>query len=266
MIKEICYKLKEKRKQMGYTIEYVVSQTKIHPSVIKDIEAASLSGLGLTYLKGFIKIYANFLGVELGSALEEIDEVFSPFGRPKPQKIRRKAKKNQSIIKEPDQALKAKGPSIGKVIVGLLKKISSKLASKVVSIVIILLIIWGVFAGGRFIIRGIAGLFKREPKAKAVVQNLEDIKFTSTGELTVALTAKKKCYLRVMVDGKLFFEGILKKGSAERWSASKEMEFKISDGSAVSLEINGKSIPTLTSMPKQIKSLKITPSGITVDK
>lgn len=266
MIKEICHKLKEKREQMGYTIEYVVSQTKIHPSVIKDIEAASLSGLGLTYLKGFMKIYANFLGVELGAVLEELDEIFSPFNRPKSQKARRKAPKNQNITNQPEQIPKAKGPAVGETIAGLLKKISPQLFPKAASVALILLMVWGLFAGGRLIIRGVAGLFRRDPRPKVTTQNLEQIKFTSAGELTVALTAKKKCFLRVIVDGKLFFEGILEKGSAERWSASKEIEFKISDGSAVALEINGKLIPTLTSIRKPIKSLKITPSGITVDK
>lgn len=267
MIKETCYKLKEKRKQMGYTIEYVVSQTKIHPSVIKNIEEASLSGLSLTYLKGFIKIYANFLEVELGGALEELDEVFAPFSQPKSQKARRKFKKNQSTIKDPQPAQKAQGLSISQVITGFLKKISPQIFSKAVTVILVLLMVWGLFTGARLIIRGVLGLFRPAPAAKvASHQGLKDIKFTSAGELTVVLTARKKCFVRVMVDGKLFFEGILKKGAIERWSASKEIEFKISDGSAVALEINGKSIPTLASIRKPIKSLKITASGITVDK
>ena len=80
------------------------------------------------------------------------------------------------------------------------------------------------------------------------------------------LTAKKKCFLKVIVDGKLLFKGILRKGARETWKADKEIELKIRDGSAITLEVNGRLIPILTSLRKPIKSLKITPSGIVVDK
>jgi len=69
-----------------------------------------------------------------------------------------------------------------------------------------------------------------------------------------------------MVDGKLLFDGQLAEGAIETWRGDKEIEMKIRDGSAIALEVNGKDIPTLTSLRKPIKSLKITPSGIVIDK
>jgi hypothetical protein len=44
------------------------------------------------------------------------------------------------------------------------------------------------------------------------------------------------------------------------------MELKISDGSAVYIEVNGKAIPELTSRRRPIKTLTITHSGISVEK
>lgn len=250
---------------MGYSIEYVVSQTKIHPSVIKNIEAGRLSGLGFTYLKGFIKIYANFLGVELGGSLEELDEAFSPFNRPKakPKRIIKKFPEKEG----PPQPITPRGPSRFKLLKEKAMKVLPGILKKTVPVISGLLMAWILFFGIRFVFRGIAGLFKRGPRPVAVARtDLSDIKFAPSTSLDVALTAKKKCLIRVRVDGKLFFEGVLEKGSVERWSGDKEIEFKISDGSAVALQINGKSIPTLTAIRKPIKSLKITPSGITVDK
>jgi hypothetical protein len=85
-------------------------------------------------------------------------------------------------------------------------------------------------------------------------------------EVTASLTAKRDCFVRVKVDGKVLFEGVLKKGASENWKGRKEIEFKISDGSSVYLEVNGKALPSLTSAHKPIKSLKITSSGVTVSK
>ncbi|MCK5393631.1 MAG: helix-turn-helix domain-containing protein, partial [Candidatus Omnitrophica bacterium] len=38
MIEELCHKLKNKRKELGYSIEHIVNKTKLSPSVIKNIE------------------------------------------------------------------------------------------------------------------------------------------------------------------------------------------------------------------------------------
>jgi len=91
MIKELCSKLKEKRIELGYSIDYVVDKTKLHPSMIRDIEEGNLSSENPTYVRGFIRIYASFLKVDLGSALEEI-------GGPKlPVKRANKAEKAEGI-------------------------------------------------------------------------------------------------------------------------------------------------------------------------
>jgi len=58
MIKELCNRLKEKRKELGYSIEYVVEKTKLHPLMIKDIEEGNLGNENPAYIRGFIKIYA----------------------------------------------------------------------------------------------------------------------------------------------------------------------------------------------------------------
>ena len=75
MIKEVCNRLKEKRSELGYSIEYTVEKTKLYPSVIRDIEQGNLSNISSVYLKGFMKIYASFLGVDLGTALEEVNSL-----------------------------------------------------------------------------------------------------------------------------------------------------------------------------------------------
>ena len=246
MSEELCLKLREKRKELGYSVEYVVEKTKLHPSVIKDIEAGSLSSIGSAYLKGFIKIYASFLGVDTSGALDEIKASGSSLNL-----------KGRTKAKDENASLKALKSMIG--------NLSPKVKKNLVLVLLGMILLYSFFTLIKFSVRKISQAFKGrktvENKQTEVVPKIE-----ASGELEVSLTAKKKCFLKATIDGKALFEGVLNKGAIESWRADKELEFRISDGSAVHLEVNGKSIPTLSSIRKPIKSLKITPSGITVDK
>ena len=248
MIKEVCNRLKEKRSELGYSIEYTVEKTKLYPSVIRDIEQGNLSNISSVYLKGFMKIYASFLGVDLGTALEEVNSL--PRTRKKIVKVK-----------------KLDTPSPINDIVGILKRIPAEAKKKIIFVFIGAIVVLSIFFIGRGIVRKISGIFKRNPKEVKVAGNSKVIASSETTQgVEASLTIKKKCFLRVTADGKILFEGILNKGMVETWKADKLIELRLSDGSAVSLEVNGKIIPTLASIHKPIKSIKITPSGISVDK
>jgi cytoskeletal protein RodZ len=240
MIEKVCTQFKEKRQSMGLTIEEVVEKTKLHPSVIRDLEEGDLHKINPTYLKGFIRIYASFLGVELGGALEEI-----PSAQPQTEYPRTTVKKRN------------------------FKEISPHVKKIIIQAVVGFFIVWLAFVVVRGVFRGIVGFFKNRP-AKVVEKVEKKVIATKpevdSEELAVSLTVKRDCFLRVTVDGKLLFEGILSKGSIETWQAKDKMELKISDGSAVYIEVNGKSLPELTSRRKPIKALTITHTGISVDK
>lgn len=252
MIKELCDKLKEKRNELGYSIEYVVDKTKLHPSMIKDIEEGNLTNENPTYVRGFIKIYAAFLKVDVGSALEEI-------GAPKPV-----VKKREPKVKRVNSA------AILANIAGIVRKISPQLRKKILIVLAGIISLWLFFNLSAFIVKGIVSFFAGPKKNISEVQETEASEeaaaFPEAEELVAVIAATKNCFLRVTVDGDLLFDGILRKGSRETWRGNKEIELKIRDGSAITLEVNGRPIPTLTSLRKPIKSLKITPSGIVVDK
>jgi len=252
MIKELCNKLKEKRKELGYSIGYVVEKIKLHPSMIKDIEEGNLANENPIYIRGFIKIYAAFLKVDLGSSLEEI-------GAPKPR-----VRKKESRIR------KINGSIIFNRIGSMVKKISPETRKKIIIILAGIALLWAFFSVSSFVVGKIVKFFTAPKKNTQEVHKEEKSEAAAvlpeSEKLVATLTAKKNCFLRVVVDGNLLFEGVLKKGARETWQGDKEIELKIRDGSAIALEVNGRSIPTLTSLRKPIKSLKITPSGIVVDK
>ncbi len=247
-MQELCRNLKDKRKELGYSIEYVVEKTKLHPSVIKDIEACDFSNIGQTYLRGFIRIYAKFLEVDLGDALADLSFLSQ--------------QSNSTKITRRSQ-----GPSIFTVIINKIKNINPQTKKKIVFVLLCILVVWSFIFVSKLAVRKISAIFKKRPLVEKKVEPQVPKKVVNENQdLVVSLTAKKKCFLRVVVDNKLLFEGVLNQGAIESWTGTKEIEFKISDGSAIYLEVNGKPIPTLSSIRKPIKSLKITPLGITVDK
>ena len=247
MIKEICNKLKEKRKELGYSIEYVVEKTKLYPSMIRDIEEGNLANVSPTYIKGFVRIYASFLEIDIGASLDEFSASKSlPKGKLKPKSI--------------------SGVGILKNIGYAIRQISPEIRKKIVLVLMGIILLWGFFALSGFLIRKISKFFTAPPKTAQVVEERIVSPSLEAEEVVAVLTAKKNCFLKVIVDGKLLFKGVLKKGVREVWRGDKEIELKIRDGSAILLEVNGRVIPTLTSLRKPIKSLKITPKGIVVDK
>lgn len=249
MIKELCNKLKKKREELGYSIEYAVEKTKLHPAMIRDIEKGNLTNENPIYIRGFIKIYAAFLKVDIGSSLEEI-------GAPK-----------SMVRKREPKARKIDGSIILNRIGSIARQMSPEVKKKIIIILAGIVLLWGFFLLSSFVVRSISKIFTAGPKSTQEVQKEEATTGISEVEgVEATLTAKKKCFLKVIVDGKLLFKGILRKGARETWKADKEIELKIRDGSAITLEVNGRLIPTLTSLRKPIKSLKITPSGIVVDK
>lgn len=233
-IQELCAKLKGKRKELGLSIEEVVEKTKIYPSAIRDIEEGNLANVNPTYLKGFIKIYASFLSIPLEDALEHIASLDKG-------KIRKEAK--------PKKEKKPLSPKFKKLL----------LASLSLAVIIFVLIFFV-----RFMVIQVGRLFKKPGTKKEVAVASPVSK--AAKEVAVALVVRKNCFLRVKVDGKLIFVGMLKKGSKESWKARKEIELRLSDGSAVYIEVNGKALPALTSVHKPIKKLRITPQEILVDK
>lgn len=263
MISEVCYKIKEKRRVLGYSIEDVVNKTKLHPTVIEDIENNNFNNISPIYLKGFIKMYASFLEVDIGEALDEIGSS-------------NKSAKAAKVSEVQDTELVSKSKS--NILKGLKEKakmLSPELKRKIFIGLAGVVGLWFSFIAIKFVVVNISKAFKHKPKITenvpietAVTSSVasKPVPVEEVAGVTVALTAKKRCFLRVTVDGKILFEGILNSGSVETWKGKEEIELKISDGSAIQLEVNGRAIPILASIRKPIKSLKITSSGISVDK
>ncbi len=235
---ELIEKIKEKRKKLNLSIEEIVEKTKLHPLVIKSIEEGKWEEINPTYLKGFLKIYCSFLGVEF-------DESLISYSKERENVEEKKIATFHERRKEPPKRL------------FLFKKILLFFLLRYKLILTLFLIIGFLFFLAKIKIK----IKTPSPKPKKISSPV----VSPQEKVEVALVAKKDCFIKVKEEGKLIFEGLLKKGMRETWRA-KELEFWISDGSAVILEVNGERQPPLTKLPKPIKSLKIKSGSITVIK
>lgn len=248
MIEDFCEKLREKRKELGLDLEEIVEKTKLHPSVIKAIESGNLEDISPIYLKGFIKIYASFLGVEITDELQEIFPIKESTRSFKPGMIREK-----KII------------DLSKIFTPKVKKNIILIITFVFAFAIAFFLLTSLV---NFVKKRVATLPKKRPEAVKSTPKRPSLvgskKTQETKEITTSLRFKRDCFVRVKLDGRVVFEGILRKGALESWQAKKEIEFKISDGSSVDVEVNGELLPPLTKIRKRIKSLKITAQGVSI--
>jgi len=345
MMQDIGPKLKAKREQLGYRIEEVVEKTKVHPSAIHDIEENNFANISPAYLRGFIRLYAKFLNVDVDADLKDVPstQTISKNVKPVPAKpvVINKPSVNSSAQKyvppqlkpvlppkpqaevplkpaptKPKPAVDVKGPlsysqedkpnPILEKIFNLPSPAKKALMIAVVAVLGIVLIAKGlpplaekikaaheasvVHAKERKLqsererylreekkriekAKKSRHVAKQEDESPAVNDESESapsaftpIPQVKSKTITVSLTTKKDCFVRANVDGHTLFENVLRKGVAKTWRAQKEIDLKLSDGSAVIIDVNGSTIPPLSTRTRVIKSLKINQRGISVSK
>lgn len=70
---------------------------------------------------------------------------------------------------------------------------------------------------------------------------------------TLRVSALRECWVRVVADGSLRFEGVLPEGSPQQWTAAASFSLRTSDASALAVELGG--------APLDLTALKPEPDG-----
>ncbi len=72
---KIGFLLKEKREQLGHSIQDIAEYTRIRKVYIESIESGQLDELpGQAYITGFIRVYARYLGLDSDLLLRKLEE------------------------------------------------------------------------------------------------------------------------------------------------------------------------------------------------
>ena len=243
-------KLKKIRLEKGISLEEVHKKTRIHLDLLKAIEEDSLINLNPVYIKGFLKIYCNFLRVDPAECMPDY-------------------KTSGNIVTPVLPSARLQKPLLGRL-ADKLSFISSLNFKTIFKIVLIIIFIIGLFKLGKFISWRRA-LLKQKTNAVTAVNKKSPLPTkplkSEIGIIRLAIRARDNCWVQLKCDGKMLFQGILRKGRTENWEAKERIEFSLGNAAAVDLEINGKIIPSLGARKGQaLKNISITKEGLSIAK
>ncbi len=240
--------LKKTRELHGISIEELASSTKINISVLAALENDDFKKLPAPiFVKGFIKSYLKYLGVDPKEALLFYELLSSP------------TRKQDSVI---DNISDREGVKINKYKV----KISSRLVITALSVVILVmsLIIYNLYSrtGENKTIAPISedkmllsmSDTKPEPvvattptpveetvvKEKPVVAPVQEaVKTPVTITQSITITAIADIWVKVKIDEGKPFDFLLRTGGVKKLEAVKEIKILLGDASAATIQYNG---------------------------
>ncbi len=258
-------KLKKIRQSKGLSLEDVHKKTKIHLNILKAIEGESLTNLSPIYLKGFLKIYCQCLGLDLKECIPDYKEPQADFssslsGEPKDQPL-----KPLSFLENVSLRLSSLQPSkkIKKIIIAIL----------IIVILGIILLKLGKFIASRPRISPAVAHNQQErlqakPRLKAqnsAVLSAPKLQASAiklpketSGGLSLVISAKENCLVFVKVDGRVVLHRVLERGRSDSWKAKERIELSLSNAAAVELIVNGQRFASLGRNGQQLKNIIIT--------
>jgi transcriptional regulator with XRE-family HTH domain len=224
--------LKEIRKRKNISLEEVREKTKLSLNVLRALEEDRFSDYAPAHIKGFLKIYCRFLGIEPSELISEYEKSF----------ILKKEKITPERINLPRRFKFPLPLRIERIILPIL----------------ILFILTLSFIFGSHILR-------RKFHSKKSIPLKEEVGLKKEWKsLRLGLRAKEDCWIRICIDGKTIFRGILKKGSQESWEGKEKIELDVGNAGALSLEVNGKILSPLGRKGQVIKNILITKEGVKI--
>jgi len=269
---ELGNELRQLREQKGLTMEQVQNDTKIRSRYLEAIEGGELSVLpGMVYARGFIKSYAEYLGVNGQELLER-------YGL----STETQADTNEITMRRSARHAKADGGEKGVVGGGA----GPRLLPQVVAVVAVLGLISGIYY---FVVNKTEntskddpqvqtqqadtaqGEVKKEapaasgaqtatptptptptpepPKPAAVITEAGRANSTTTYAVTgiteamnLEFAAAADCWVQVTADGKMIDQGIIKAGETRTWQATQAIAVRTGNSKHVTMKMNNQPV------------------------
>jgi cytoskeletal protein RodZ len=225
---------------------------------LRTIEGDSLSELSPIYLKSFIKIYCNCLGLDPKEYTGEGSAQRKPVlnatvGRDIGERIEKKA----SFIQDASLKFNALKPTF---------KFKKIIIFAVLAVIFIFLAV--------NLIRFIS--FRRKnplerakilyPELTKGAKNRFVIKKEMPQGFVLGLFARDKSWISVKVDGKTVFHGVLARGRSETWPAKERIELSLGDAGAVELQVNDQRFANLGRRGHPLKNIVINKEGLKISR
>ena len=277
-------RLKQVRLEKGCSLEEAHKKTKIHMHIIQAIEEDSVANISPVYLKGFIKIYCAFLGVDPGEYFREDN----PAGKPAPERSTAAVPAVPAVAQE----------KVTKHLQGTGLKVSPRDAFPLgrrtilaaVAVIAVVLLFYGagkvaVFLKNRPVKRQrpaaarnvtvnkplvpVSRAARKQPKrAKNIpaAVSAQEIAESVDSEIGLVIRAKEDCWVSLKADGRVVFRSLLRKGRFENFTFKDKGELSLGNAGAVELEVNGKFIPNLGRRGQALKNIVISRKGLEINR
>lgn len=275
--------LKSVREGKGYSIAEASKNTRIASSVLRALEEGRLDNIDLVYLKGFLKMYCRFLGIDWQEFSKEY---------PLPAPL---AKHTSEAKESPRQPASIKNSFISFILEK--KKLALAGFLAVIGVFFIVLVFKGCIAAVKkpsslkpsaiHKVTAPPGLkpaktitppqkvvppsqaktaahpieAKPANKPKAYQPAAEEYKLK---EITLVIRAREESFVKVKVDGRAVYQGILRKGNAETWTAKEKIELSIGNAAGILLEVDGRVFSSLGRKGQPLKNILITREGLKI--
>ncbi|AYO30524.1 helix-turn-helix domain-containing protein [Biomaibacter acetigenes] len=249
--KELGNFLRQAREEKGIQQELIQQVTKIRMKYLQAIENGEFSAIpgGDVYVKGFLKSYAEAVGLEPSTILQQYKKISAT-------KISETQEENPISSIEPSDN----------------ENINTMINFKFIG-VLVLIIVFGVllFYGVKFFQNKPAGHLNTDMNHQITppMQSTDSIPQTNIPEETSTQTKKTmvelvedtpektvytvwdkiievnleitrdRCWISVKKDGEAAYEGTLRSGDTKSWTASEELVIRVGNPPVVKLKING---------------------------
>ncbi len=286
--------LKQAREEKGISIDTVHEMTKIPLDVLHAIEEGyTVRMVSAYYFKGFIKMYAKFLGLDSTLVLDE------------PLPVKAVVSEPVSVVSDPEHR------KFNEYITRQSKKqmiISLILAGLFALVSLLVFLIWGnmsknhsspkvtkvhkvqkVKPSSKMLaaqsadrkmlektkaqVRVAVSPKKQDvPRVVAPISNesvdlaaVEEKKVASvTNKVSLSIKSRAAGWLQVKVDGNMVFQSTLRAGAVESWQADQTIELSGKNINNLEFEVNGKVLGQLGKTDRRARRVIITKDGLTV--
>lgn len=246
--------LKNTREAKGITLEQVAEATSIRVLYLQAIENEQFSLIpGEVYLKGFIRNYANFIGLNGPAMVEKYKEQAAA------AKKSNYSMSETELIDEKKETIVRRRPKKPAFNMAFIQELLNKFLNK--NNIFIIVVVVFVFAIGNFLFHLIndnkvndyskPNTIESIQKDAAKVQSEIVVAKDSSG-IFVVKNAQKietnvefsgECWVEAYADGKEAFVGMMSLGKTATWTAEKELQIKFGNIRAVKITCNDQLIP-----------------------
>lgn len=282
--------LKQARLAKGLSLESIHAATKIPMDILRAIEEGyTVRTLTTFYYRGFVKIYAKYLNIDLATVLD--DKVDKPTESSKP--IRLTLSRPMHFRGNPAITRRIVQAAFILFVFFLLTKscifLKQKLKSSKDKGIIPLSEIQKVRAKQQEAtqtasqkmaehVEKMEREVKSEVMAKMKVEETVPTQATGgsvpaekqgprpTKNITLTVKASRNSWLRVLADNEVIFQGTLTKGGVETWVARDNLEISGKNLNLLEFEFNGKFIGPLGKENRQVKKVAFTKDGLSIQK